>query len=266
MSTQTNPLTGLPPAEVSLPEAPLVRVIVQVRFPTILAIEKRELVAPFQEILRDRYPVLRVEQTRGILIGPEGPEAVAPSVVWRFADIGGNWRVSLATEFVAIETTAYECRGDLLDRLDQVIQALKHQFGPKTVDRLGVRYIDRITGDAIAHINEMVRPEILGITGTAMVEYADRALSEALFSIPETSAFIQARWGILPPNGTVDPAAMEPVDERSWILDLDIFNQEPGPFEPATILANASGFAERCYTFFRWVVTDDFLRRYGGEI
>lgn len=54
-----DPLVGPVPAEVPLPDAPLVRVIAQVRFSEILDVEKREFVAGFQGASRHAYPILR---------------------------------------------------------------------------------------------------------------------------------------------------------------------------------------------------------------
>jgi hypothetical protein len=36
------------------------------------------------------------------------------------------------------------------------------------------------------------------------------------------------------------------------------------PFAVDRVLTEAQRFAERIYTIFRWAVSDDFLRRYGG--
>ena len=268
MSTQDNPLADSLPTEVPLPDAPLVRVIVQIRFPSILSVEKRDFVAPFQEVIRKSYPVLRAEQTRGIVLGlgPEGPAQPLPTVTWRFTSADERWRVSLATDFVAIETTAYQSRSDLLGRLEEVVRTLESHIAPQTVDRLGVRYIDRITGDSIDAIDKLVQPEMLGVAGTAAGKLANLSISEALFDLPGHPAQMRARWGLLPESSTVDPAAIEPINERSWILDLDVFSVGSRPFESTGILSEARFFAERSYSFFRWAVTDDFLRRYGGKV
>ena len=77
-------------------------------------------------------------------------------------------------------------------------------------------------------------------------------------------ARVLARWGCLPPGATVDPSAIEPAKEKSWILDLDMFSTTPVPFAVDRVVAEAQRYAERIYTVFRWAVTDDFLARYGG--
>lgn len=266
MSIPFDPLTSDLPPEVPLPNAPLVRVIAQVRFPQILSIEKRDFVAPFQEAIRTQYPVLRPEQMQGVVVGPQGATPMPPQVIWRFVDVEDNWRVSLAPDFAVIETTAYKSRDDFFERFKVMIQALSEHVGPQIVDRIGVRYIDRISGDPVNDISMLVRPEVLGIVATEVAKHARHTLSESVFLVPESSVQLLARWGLLPKGGTVDPAAIEPSPEISWILDLDMFQSESRPFVPDAIVADARSYAERIYTFFRWAMTDDFLRLYGGDV
>lgn len=268
MRPQLDPLTSALPAEVPLPNAPLVRVIAQVRFPQVLSIEKRDFVAPFQEAIRSQYPVLRVEHKhiQSLMVGPQGASPMPPQVIWRFANEENNWRASLAPDFAAIETIAYQSRDDFFDRFQEIILALAEHVGPRVVDRIGVRYIDRITGDSVSKINQLVRPEVLGIVATEAAKHAQHTLSESVFTVPEPAAQLLARWGLLPKGGTVDPAAIEPLAEVSWILDLDMFRPESRAFAPDNVVADARAYAERIYGFFRWVVTEDFLRLYGGDV
>ena len=263
MHPDDDPLTAPSPDEVPLTDAPLVRVIAQLRFPEILSVERREFVAPFQEALRETYPILRHEQTQGVIVGPGGMTPAQTQLVWRFTDLEGDWRVSLASEFVALETTRYGSRSDFLERLRTVLVALDTHVRPQRADRLGIRYIDRITGDAVGEIADLVRPEVRGILGTAAAMHAGHALSESVFDLP--GARVLARWGRLPGGASVDPSAIEPVAEPSWILDLDMSSAAAMPFAVDGILDEAQRFVERVYTIFRWAVTDDFLRRYGGE-
>lgn len=263
MSANVDPLVAPPPVEVPLKDAPLVRVIAQLRFPEILSVEQRDFVAPFQEAIRSTYPVLRQEQTQGVLLGPGGVAPAKPQVAWRFGDTDGHWRVSLAPDFLALETTKYVSRSDFLGRLKAVAQALDEYIEPAQVDRLGVRYIDRITGAAVDDVAKLVRPEVRGITGTIAATHAAHALSESMFEVDD--ARVLARWGLLPPGASVDPAAIEPAKEKSWLLDVDMFSAAPMPFVVDRVVEQAQRYAERIYTVFRWAVTDEFLVRYGGK-
>lgn len=264
MNANVDPFVAPLPVEVPLKDAPLVRVIVQLRFPEILSVEQRDFVAPFQEAIRSTYSVLRQEHTQGILLGSGGVAPAKPQVAWRFSDTGGHWRVSLTPEFLALETTKYVSRSDFFGRLKSLAEALDEHMKPGQLDRLGVRYIDRITGEAVDDIARLVRPEVRGITGTIAAAHAVHALSESMFEL--TDARVLARWGCLPPGATVDPAAIEPAKEKSWILDLDMFSATPMPFVVDRVVAEAQRYAERIYTVFRWAVTDNFLVRYGGKL
>src|SRR5437016_1602757 len=109
---------GPPVEEVPLPAAPLVMVVVQVRFERVASILDEQFIAPFQEALRSAYPVMRAEQQAGILVAPDGRVTpTAGSNIWRLEEHPTGWQVSLAPDFVAISTSTYTSRKDLLARL-----------------------------------------------------------------------------------------------------------------------------------------------------
>lgn len=259
-----DPIAAPSPVEIPLGNAPLVRVIAQLRFPLVIGIEQRDFIAPFQEAISSKYPVLRQEQTQGVVVSPTGVAQVPAQTAWRFADVEGQWRASLTQGFVALETTAYPGRADFLARLSEIVTALDKYIEPKLVDRLGLRYIDRISGEAVKDVAQLVRSELLGIAGTLDSAHVVHAISESLIAFD--GAHLLARWGHLPGGTTIDPAAMEPIEVPSWILDIDMFSGESRPFSVDRVMNDAKRFAERIYTFFRWAVTEDFLRRYGGKL
>ena len=261
-----NPISDPCPKEVPLPEAPLVRVIAQVRFPLIASIDQRDFIASFQEAIRTDYPVLQQEMTQSIKLSSRGIEPNQTLTAWRFSDIDSKWRVSLTPEFIALETTNYTSRNDFFSRFKLVLVALDEQIKPRVMQRLGLRYVDRITGKAFDKIDTLVRQEVLGIAATADSLNAKHSLSESLFEVPDSKERILARWGLVPPNGSVDPNAIESIDEASWILDIDMFSAEQKTFVPDTVVSDVRRFSERLYTLFRWAVTDEFLRIYGGKI
>lgn len=265
LPSSASPLVGPPPDEVPLTHAPLIRVVAQVRFPLIVSVERREFIAPFQEAIRGDYPVLRQEQSRGLVVGPQGMRQAPSNTAWRFHDADGAWRVTLASDFVALETTSYTSRDDFLGRIRKVVQALADHIDPRVVDRLGVRYIDRISGKDLDDLPKMVRPEVAGILGSVLAGHAHHSISENVFMLPNGAGQATARWGLVPPRSTVDPGAIEAIEQASWLLDLDTFQAETRPLDVDTLVEQARSFAERIYSIFRWAVTDEFLRRYGGE-
>ena len=261
-----NPLTAQPPEEVPLKDAPLIRVIAQVRFPPILSIEKKDFVGSFQEAIREKYPILQPEQTQTFVLGPQGVVQPTFQVTWRFIDTAGSWRVSLAPNFMALETTAYSSRRDFLERLEHLLIAFDKSFNPKIIERFGLRYIDRLIGPDLQNISSLVKPEMAGLMAAEFREYIHQTVNESLFVLPNRGEKIIARWGLIPGGATFDPDAIEPVAEASWILDIDMSLSKNREFCIEELISEGRCFAERIYTFFRWAVKDDFLRRFGGEL
>lgn len=259
MSTAViNPLVDPPPKEVPLPKAPLEWVIAMVRFPMVMEIERPEFLAEFQKVLRPKYPVGELETVQDLVLGGPAP---APKKVWRFSD-ERRWRVSLAQDFVAVETRSYSSRDDLVGRLREALEAMTPPGQPLRVDRLGIRYIDRIRGNELSDIAKLVRAEIAGVASTPFMAGCNHAFSDSSFRVgPDV---LVARWGLMPKGVTIDPAVMDAIDEPSWLLDLDMVSQQPLAFDPQGICDKAREFAARIYTFFRWAVTPEFLTRYGG--
>lgn len=266
MPPAENPLVGPPSSEVPLSAAPLLRVIVQLRFPVIASVERREFIAPFQERIRASFPVLRHEEQREVRLGGQpGIMEARTGTVWRFNDLEENWRVSLAPDFLALETVKYESRDDLLTRLELVVSALCDELRLPVVDRLGVRYIDRLGAKHVQDLPQLVRAEVAGVSATPLAPSVRQSITHNVFALPEGAGQLMARWGVLPPRSTVDPATIPPLDEASWILDIDAFLADTRAFDPQALLQQTRGFAERIYSVFRWAVTDEFLRTFGGE-
>jgi uncharacterized protein (TIGR04255 family) len=260
-----NPLIATPPPEVPLTDAPLVRAIAQVRFPPILSIEQQAFVGSFQETIRAEYPILEPVKTQSLIVNADGASVTpTPQTTWCFWNTERTWRISLASSAVSIETTKYTSRSDFLARLEDLLVKLHSNFHLSQIDRLGLRYIDRVVGQNLQDILQLIRPEMAGVMGSNLQENLHQVLHESLFVLPE--AQIAARWGLIPANATFDPYAIDAIPESSWILDLDISAATTQLFSVEALMQQAQNFTERIYTFFRWAVTDEFLRRYGGEL
>jgi len=259
-----DPLSGPPPPDVPLRDPPIVRVIAQVRYPTISAIRDPDEIADFRERICAAYPSRHEDRTKRVVENPGSDLHVREEVVWRFQDQDLKWRASLAPDFLALEAAGYAGRKDFFGRLRMLLDALQVTVKPQEAVRLGVRYIDRIASPAADDMSKMIRQEVLGVSLSQIGSATQHVLTQSLLRAEEGS--IQAKWGHLPPGCTSDPDALEPLQERSWILDLDMFSGEPQKFVAEELSQSAERFADRIYSLFRWMVTDEFLRFYGGEI
>ena len=257
------PFAGPAPTEVPLPRAPLARVIAQIRFPPILAIDKPDGVSGFQEAIRAEYPVLQREDVREVNVGPLGDLRFGQGTLWKFADAKDEWRVSLSTTFVALETRAYSSRADFMARLDAVVQAADTSFRPQVAERLGIRYINRVHGAVLERLSALVRPEMLGATSSALAAFVRLSMTETHLKVSDVGGEMLVRHGLLPPQMTYDPA-VEPVQMESWVLDVDTFRAARMSFDPASLSELAAILAEQSYRLCRWVVNDDFLREHGA--
>lgn len=272
MSIEVEPLSGPPPEEVPLTRPPLVRVVAQVHFAPILAIRNPDKVADFQESIRATYPNLTQECLPHLTLQANGTPNFQDAVIWRFSSSlkSLQWRVSLGTDFVALETSAYKSRKDFLERLEIILSNVERNFRPSEAYRLGLRYVDRIVDDGFERIDDLISTSVLGIsrrddgTQSSLGRAIKFLMTEAHLEADE--GVIQARWGHLPPNQTYDADALEAINKSSWTIDLDMFTRGPQPFVSDELLALATVFAERNYAVFREMVTPEFLRFYGGKV
>jgi uncharacterized protein (TIGR04255 family) len=257
----TDPLFGDEPIEIPLANAPLVRVVAQVRFPEILSIQDKNFIAPFQERIRRGYPLTQSDVINTFVIGPQ---RMVSSTVWRYYDAGKNWRVSLSDTFLSLETTKYVSRKDFVERFEFLVSQLGDTIAPSHVARVGVRYVDQVTLEGDDTMQGMLRAEMAGIRD--VVGKTKHVISE--FEADTREGGVQVRWGHLPTDGTHDPDIMPPVPSPSWFLDVDsyIFREsELMEYSAENITSQVTGLAGRAYSIFKWSVTEEFLVKYGKQ-
>ena len=260
-----SPFVGEAPKEIPLPKAPLVRVVAQIRFPRLLALRSDLTVAPFQEKIRGRYPALVEEKIHAFQFPVGMPLESHEVKIWRFSDMGDTWRVSLGPDFMALESMKYTSRTDFIDRLAEVVDALATTVDPKYALRIGVRYVSRVVSPEISNIGKMIIPEVLGVGGVAAFREAQSVLvTEAILKVTEGES--RVRYGFMPINATHEPEVMPPVNEASWMCDVDTSVDGSMEFSKAVLKPLSLSLSVRCYSVFRALVTDEFLSSYGGKL
>lgn len=146
------PLSHLPaPDQARLPQSPLDLVVCQLRFEAQPQVADAALALAVQASLGDeRYPRLEQvqAQTLNVVIGPGAvPPSMQPPAAtgWRLQSPDVQWGVSLMPDHVALETTAYTVWEEFRDRMSALLEATAEHVAPGIEQRLGLRYIDRIS-------------------------------------------------------------------------------------------------------------------------
>lgn len=252
------------PATILLEDPPLARVLVQVRFAPVLAVASESFVGPLQQALAEQYPIASsgIEFAINMPAPAEAPPTSTETRLWRFETVDGSSRVTLATSFVAFETERYEGHTTYLAALLDVLAAVGEHIKPVQAQRAGIRYLQRLTGaEDLGRLGEFFRPELLGVVAAPeAAEHLDLCLTQARHAVDGVT--LAARWGMLPEGMGTD--IVQPVDERSWVFDIDVFEEARSPFDPEEIIDRAETYSRRQYQFFRWAVEPAFLERFGA--
>ncbi|HEY5201330.1 MAG TPA: TIGR04255 family protein [Acidothermaceae bacterium] len=258
-----------PVDEVRLYRAPLAKVVMQVQYsrtPQLVTDGAEALIADALA----RYPVRRrqIMAVPNVVINGQPlqlPTSPTPGLAFSFSDPKSTWQVTVTETAAALETTDYSTRDDFCARGAEIFAAIASAALPPIVDRVGVRYIDRLTGDALDKVPMYVMPEL-----RALVGHMDSPLV-LQHSITESQIEIDAgermlvRSGLLPPGGAFDPA-LPPVPEQSWVLDIDVFTMLAGfPFDPDELAQRLRRYSETVYAFFRFATTEAFQEAHRGE-
>lgn len=128
---------------------PLVEVICQLRFPTILSIGSQEPAA-FQDLIRGEYPWYAA-QTERLAPKVEGGtvQQQPPVINYNFVSQDGKWKVNLTNSFIALSTRGYSQWEDFAQRLDVVLAGFISTYQPSFFERIGLRYINAVSRRAL---------------------------------------------------------------------------------------------------------------------
>jgi len=176
----THPTEFFPPAERVIYEAaPLVQVICQLRYPSILKVEQTP--ADFQDRIRGRFPLF--ERAHGPSLDQLPAEIAqiigAQTLNYLFLTEDRLTTLSLSPDAIALSTRAYSRWEEFRALLEVCLSAFTEIYRPAFYSRIGLRYINRI------------RPSRIGLDGVAW----SALLSENIvgeFAVPELEPNILA--------------------------------------------------------------------------
>ncbi len=158
---------------------PLVEVVCQLRFPTILSIGAREP-AEFQDAIRGEYPRYAARQEHPLPkltgVGTPNPtmEQQSPITNYSFISQDGAWKINLTNSFIALSTVRYLRWEDFAQRLDVILAQFIRIYQPAFFERIGLRYLNAISRKAVGMgdmlWDDLIQSAYVGVLGEPDVE------------------------------------------------------------------------------------------------
>lgn len=234
-------------------KSPLVEVIFQLRFPTILSINAKQPVK-FQELIRKQFPFYEegIEQQNELLITPAIGQAqvkTSQNKNYSFVSSDNAYKINLTSTFIAVSTLNYTQWEHFREKIEYVVSIFEKVYEPAFYTRVGLRYIDVIERSTIGLLDrkwtDLMQPHVLGI----VVNYEDGInayLSEAEFKDQINNVVTKTHFEFVHANGN---------EETSLLIDCDYFKNE------TVSVGKVSELSEKLHNhssnFLRTAIKDD---------
>lgn len=247
------------PDATKLPRSPLELVVCQIRFENRLGVSESSTALALHEALggpEGPYPIVEEASMASgdVVIGPNGPSMGERTKLsgWRFRSGDGSWVIALFPDHVALETTNYGTwADDFGPRLGEVIAAVQAHVQPVFEQRIGLRYIDRITElklKSLVDWKPFIRPELLGPICHPDLGSEIRAAQQHLVIQVDAETRCNLR------HGAIDNPDEETVD---YLLDYDLYREGSRRFEADSLKAAVAQFNAYALQLFHASITEE---------
>ncbi len=233
-------------------ETPLVQVICQIRFPTILGIGSTDP-ADFQERIRSEYPLYERRSSLSADAAELAQRLAIPlppaNVIHSFKTEEEDREIVLANEYLTLTDNAYERWETFVSSLETVKTALEELYRPSFYSRVGLRYINFINRKRLKLEEvtwaELMNPILVGVLADDHVgPHVEEASGESLLDLG-AGGRVRIRHGL---------ARQPEIEEFGYMIDADFFTTEKeGETDVSARLADFNRLAGR---LFRWAIAD----------
>ena len=249
------------PIKAPLSRSPLRLVVCQVRFEETVAVSDAKLVLGLHEDLGGRGgPYPKLESIRGTRVeipmaaaGPIGVPSETGFAGWRMSS--SEWIVTIMPDSVALETSRYTSwDDDFRPRLAQLIDAVAGRISPTTEQRLGLRYVDRVTEPTVSSPHgwrEYISEPFLGpIVHPTVGRHVRNSQQQTVLTLDDGfSALVRTGFAL---EGDTE-------SDLAYLLDFDVFRSDVRAFEVESILTGAEALHDINIRLFQQAVTKKLL-------
>ena len=239
--------------------SPLVEVICQLRFPTILSIGANEPAA-FQEAIRKDFPkyMTRQEQLPPKVVRQGNSTALQPQkpiTNYNFISGDGRWKLNLTQDFIALSTLNYQRWEDFAARLDQPLAHFIQIYQPAYFERIGLRYVNAVSRKLLGLEDQLwddlIRSQYIGILGEPDVEESEIVKCALDVETPLVGGY---RMKLHAGPGVVGAAKTAQPRETRFILDGDF--SAAGEISPDGVPEKLEQMHRFAVCLFRGAVTN----------
>lgn len=228
--------------------SPLIEVICQLRFPTILSIGSTDP-AQFQEAVRSEFPryVARQEQQPPRVVNGK-VEQTAPVTNYNFISTDGLWKINLTQNFVALSTLRYTRWEDFAQKLDKILALFIQIYQPAFFERIGLRYVNAFSRNRLGLQEELwddlIESPFIGVLAEPDV---DEKLTGKCALDVEMNLANQCRMKLHAGPGMLGDGKKDP--EPKFILDGDfsVLEKEIPAGDIAAHLSDLHDYAVRLF-------------------
>lgn len=249
-----------------LGRSPLAVVVFQVKYEQNLSVGAGDTGLRVHEQLGGpdgRY--VRVEPVQmansAIQVSPLGlsqlPSSSVPSRGFRMTNENGTLILSLMPEFASVETTAYGAwKDDFRERIREFLDALAQHLNPRVEERIGLRYVNRITEPEVSIPSDFQGILSDGLLGAVANEFWGPGVTGSQQQLElDVGDGIRCvlRHGTLPRSTGIGL--------EGYLLDIDTFRAQPRRFGLDSIMQACDKLNEAALGIFQESLAKGYLDR-----
>jgi uncharacterized protein (TIGR04255 family) len=246
--------------------SPLIEVIAQLRFPTILRIASQQPV-DFQDSIRFEYPIF--ETSRNLQIPIELSNLLtqfssnftsgltSSDLTYQFKSEDLSSQISLDKNSITLATTKYERYETFMNKFKTAVELFEKIYNPSFYSRTGLRYRDLIIRSELniqdKEWHELIPQHIASELYTP--EVAD-SIQNFVKNLQLKTEFGQVNFN----HGLVNIRDTEKgIDETAYLLDCDFFTEDK--VERSQNVWNIlDSYNHTARNLFRWSITKELHR------
>jgi uncharacterized protein (TIGR04255 family) len=133
----------------------LTLVVFELRFNPVLLITKGTHVPEFQDAVRAKFPGFQTQEATTIALAPQkrgegkSPFTMTRDRNFRFLSADGETTINFTSRQLTVECRRYKTREELFPDIDLAVGALRKNYAPIEVIRVGLRYHNVISAAAL---------------------------------------------------------------------------------------------------------------------